>query len=156
LHRCLMTKLVPTITAAALLILTGCAPSSSMPAKPRETPGLNAALTEDTATIEQKVKLAAANKKIDELTADVDTLKMNSQTIEFQLLKQRLEALEAIVYRRGGSSDAAGNAAKGTLPALEETNSSTSRSRVRNPVVVPGTSRPATKKETDAFAKGDK
>lgn len=149
-----MTKLVPTITAAALLILTGCAPSSSMPAKPRETPGLNAALTEDTATIEQNVKLAAANKKIDELTADVDTLKINSQTIEFQLLKQRLEALEAIVYRRGGSPAATDNAAKGTLPALEATNSSTSPSRVRKPVVVPGTIRPATKKETDAFAKG--
>jgi hypothetical protein len=125
-----------------------------MPAKPRQTPGLNAALNEDTATIEQNVKLAAANKKINELTADVDTLKMNSQTLELQLLKQRLEALEAIVYRRGGSPAATDNAAKGTLPALEATNSSTPPSRARKPIVVPSTSRPATKKETDAFAKG--
>jgi hypothetical protein len=125
-----------------------------MPAKPRETPGLNAALTEDVAVIQQKVQLAAANKKINELTADVDTLKVNSQTLELQLLKQRLEALEAIVYRREGSPAATDNAAKGTLPALEATNSSTSPSRVRKPIVVPGASRPATKKETDAFAKG--
>jgi hypothetical protein len=152
-----MTKCVPPISAAALLFLTACGPSSSMPAKPPNMTASHAALIEDTASIEANVRLAAANKRIDDLTAEVDTLRTNPQTIELELLKQRLEALEAIVYKRESNSPkVADDAVKGTVPALGAANSATVPPRVRKPAAALGSSRPATRDETDAFAKGGK
>ena len=56
------------------------------------------AIERDVTAIEGGVRLAAANKRIDELEHQVAELQTNPQTIELDLLKARVEALETRTY----------------------------------------------------------
>lgn len=108
------------------------------------------AIQDDVAGIEQNVRLAAANKRIDALQAEVAALKVNPQTIEVALLKQRLEAVETAVYARGDDRpDQAAAAGKDTPPVI-----ATKPKPARQAPLEARPARPATKGEQEAFAKG--
>lgn len=60
----------------------------------------NMAIERDVASIKENAQIAAVNKRLDELEAEVSALKTNSQTIDIDLLRQRLEAVETVAYSR--------------------------------------------------------
>jgi hypothetical protein len=151
-----MDKVVPLFAAAALLSVGACNSGSGTPSKLTKTVAGDEAIDRDASAIEAKVRLSAANKRIDDLEAKTEDLKTNSQSIDLELVRQRLEALEAKVYLSGDD-----NPSTAGMPIKEQTNrsdlqeekSSASPSRLRKSPVLSRPTRAATKDEADAFAR---
>jgi hypothetical protein len=83
---------------SVLLALCGCG-SQPHESKP-EHRSATEAIERDVTAIEEGVRLAAANKRIDDLERQVADLKTNPQTIELDLLKARVEAVETKIYAK--------------------------------------------------------
>lgn len=163
-----MIKGQTTILLAILLNLPGCDNASRAPTKALKTTTQDVTIQKDVAAIEQGVRLAAANKRIDQLETEVENLKTNPQTLQLDLLKQRLEAVETKVYARDDDQPGQNKIA----PAKPPPDRATSAVRplvsaqrppavaepkpVRKPVPFPAALRPATKAEAVAFAKGER
>jgi uncharacterized lipoprotein YajG len=151
-----MRKVVSLSAAAALLFLGACNIGSGTPSKSTKMVSGDEAIDRDASAIEVNVRLSAANKRIDDLEAKIEFLKTNSQSIDLELVKKRLEALEAKGYL--SSDDNPSNAemtneAQTTRSELQKEKSSALPSLSRKSPVLPRLSRAATKDETDAFAK---
>jgi len=161
-----MIKFALTVALLSLLSLSGCDRVGQTPTKASSTTTQNVGIEADVAVMEQGVRLAAANKRIDELEARVEALKTNPQSIQVDLLKQRLEAIEKIVYARNYvGSDTVGHVHSNSAPdrtgATVRPNATTVTSRTatdpkqqRKTTVKLPTSRPATTAEAEAFTKG--
>jgi hypothetical protein len=83
---------------SVLLALCGC--GSQPHASKQEHRSATEAIERDVTAIEGGVRLAAANKRIDDLERQVADLKTNSQTIELDLLKARVETIETKIYAK--------------------------------------------------------
>jgi len=113
-----MNRYAFALTSAASILLAGCGDGSRTPATAPEAKPANSAnmaIERDVATLKEDASIAAVNKRLDELEAEVSALKTNSQTIEIDLLKQRLQAVESTVYAR---DDYRGAAAGTGQPAI--------------------------------------
>lgn len=137
---------------AVLLGLAGCDSDSRSPSKAPSTVAQDVALEKDVSGIETTVRLAAANKRIDALQSEVDALIVNPQTLDMTMLKQRLEALELVVYTSTNqdadtTTASASPSAKAATPDVKST-------QVRNGSRESRVSRAATKAEAEAFSKG--
>ncbi len=149
-----MIKLTRPFTPAMLFTLTACGAISGTPDQAPGKTTQNIAIEKDVASIEQSVRIAAANKRIDELQAEVEALRMNPQTIEIATLKQRLEAVESDVYARNDDRpDPAAPSLKKPMSAVGTANAATP---ARKTVPSAPTTKLASKAEADAFSKGDK
>lgn len=145
------------VASAALLLLAGCDGTGHKSQKAPNTTARDVGIESDVDGIEEKVRLAAANKRIDQLQAEVEALKVTPQTLDMAMLKQRVEAIEEAVYAR--ADDRRSGA---TFEAKKAAPSSTSDAPVAKPTAKPASARktqptparPATKTEADAFAKG--
>jgi TolA-binding protein len=155
-----MRKVVPlsaTATATAVLLFVGaCNSGSGTPSKPTKMVVGDEVIDRDASAIEMNVRLSAANKRIDDLEAKIEVLKTNSQSIDLELVKQRVEVLESKVYL--GTDDNSSKAEKAnkkqtTRSYLQEEKPSALPSLLRKSPVLPRLSRVATKDEADAFAK---
>ena len=123
-----------------LFTLASCDADTRAASAPRSATTQEAAIEKDAASIEGGVRLAAANKRLEQLEAEVENLKTNPQSIELGLLKQRLEAVEKVVYSRDTDR-----------PDADDTTTS-GPNRKSQPQSK--ASRVATKAEADAFTKG--
>ena len=107
-----MTPHASTYLFAALLLLVGCDTGDRTPSKRPDAPqrpevgAANTAIERDVASIKENAQIAAVNKRLDELEAEVSALKTNSQTIDIDLLKQRLAAVETAAYSRDANQSA--------------------------------------------------
>ncbi|RYF49163.1 MAG: hypothetical protein EOO38_08520 [Cytophagaceae bacterium] len=135
-----------------LLGLAGCDSDSRSPSKAPSTIAQDVELEKDVSGIETTVRLAAANKRIDALQSQVDALRVNPQTLDMTMLKQRLEALELVVYTSTNqdadtTTASASPSAKAATPDVKST-------QVRKGSRESRVSRAATKAEAEAFSKG--
>lgn len=153
-HHIGMTKFALRFASATLLCLAGCDGDVLPRAKAGSTTTQDIAIEKDVSGIETGVRLAAANKRIDELEAQVEALKVSPQTVEITLLKQRLEAVELAVYEPRTDRTDADVAVPQKANASKRAAEDVKPAPVRKAAPEPKVSRPATKAEADAFAKG--
>lgn len=152
-----MTRHAVAFTLITLLLLGGCERTSRVPSTVPDTAAQNIAMEREVAGIEQGVRLAAANKRLDELEAEVETLKADQPSADVAALKQRLEAVESSVYAGNVGQPSVNEAtAKKAAPSSVGT-SSTKPAPIKKSVPATKTAaviKPATKAEADAFAAG--
>lgn len=153
-HHIGMTKFALRFASATLLCLAGCDGDVLPRTKAGSTTTQDIAIEKDVLGIEAGVRLAAANKRIDELEAQVEALKVNPQTVDITLLKQRLEAVELAVYEPRADRTNANVADPKKVTPSKPTADDVKPVPVRKAAPEPKVSRPATKAEADAFAKG--
>lgn len=152
-----MIKYAFPIASAALLLLAGCDGTNDKAQKAPNATAQDVGIEKDVAGIEENVRLAAANKRIDQLQAEVEALKVNPQTIDMAMLKQRVEAVEEAVYARAddrgsGATSEAKNAAPSTTTDTPVAKPTAKPASTRKTQPMPA--RSATKIEADTFAKG--
>ena len=139
---------------AVLLGLAGCDSDSRSPSKAPSTVVQDVALEKDVSGIETTVRLAAANKRIDALQSEVDALKVNPQTLDMTMLKQRLEAVELVVYTSTTNHQGADAGATSASPSAKAATPDVKSTQVRKASRDSRVSRVATKAEAEAFSKG--
>ena len=139
---------------AVLLGLAGCDRDSRSPSRAPSTVAQDVALEKDVSGIETTVRLAAANKRIDALQSEVDALRVNPQTLDMTMLKQRLEALELVVYTSTDNHQDADATTASAPSAAKAATSDVKSTQVRKGSRESRVSRAATKAEAEAFSKG--
>ena len=139
---------------AVLLGLVGCDSDSRSPSKAPSTVLQDVALEKDVSGLETTVRLAAANKRIDALQSEVDALRVNPQTLDMTMLKQRLEALELVVYTSTNNHQDAEAAAASASPSAKTATPDVKSTQVRKGSQESRVSRVATKAEAEAFSMG--
>lgn len=109
--------------------------------------------------MEESARLAVANKRLDELEAEVETLKADQPSADVAMLKKRVEAVELSVYSRDIDPPNSGavitkKAASSSVPAKpsakpvpEKNAAAGTKTRVL---------KPATKADVEAFEKGNR
>lgn len=139
---------------AVLLALAGCDSDSRSPSKAPSTVAQDVALEKDVSGIETTVRLAAANTRIDALQSEVDALRVNPQTLDMTMLKQRLEALELVVYTSTNNHQDADTTTASASPSAKAATPDVKSTQVRKGSRESRVSRAATKAEAEAFSKG--
>jgi uncharacterized coiled-coil protein SlyX len=81
------------LSFACLVFMTGCDRSSLHAAVTNDA--AQDAVTEDVNRMEAEVRIAAANKRIDELERQVGELQSNPEKLDLEVLTSRVAALEA-------------------------------------------------------------
>ncbi|MEG3167856.1 hypothetical protein U1737_06545 [Sphingomonas sp. LB3N6] len=107
-----------TTSLACLILVAGCDRASSpTPDKPKAAQDQ---IDADIDRIQTDIRIAAANKRIDELTRQVGALQSTPDKLDLELLTSRVEALEAKIYGAASSPD---------MPAEKSTSDSGQPSR---------------------------
>ncbi len=124
-----MTYFCKTIMSLACLILVaGCDQVSTSTPTPTPTPTPAAAkdpITADVDRMEAGIRIAAANKRIDELERQVAALQATPEKLDLELLANRVAALEAKV---GGDASSPGTPLRKTTSEPGQTPRSSSKS----------------------------
>lgn len=96
-----MTRALLTACLALALFPAACDRQPGGDPAPRTTPAANAAMSGEARQIdalETRIRLEQAEKRIADLERQVGELRDNPQTLDLDLLRKRLEAVEARVY----------------------------------------------------------
>lgn len=88
---------------ACLILVAGC--DQPLTPKPAATKVTRDPITADVNRLEAGIRIAAANKRIDELERQVGALQATPEKLDLELLTNRVEALEA---RAGGDASSPG------------------------------------------------
>ena len=99
-----MTNFSKTIMSLACLILVAGCDQASTPT-PKAAKAAEDPITADVDRMEAGIRIAAANKRIDELEREVGALQATPEKLDLELLTNRVEALEAKV---GGDASSPG------------------------------------------------
>jgi hypothetical protein len=155
-----MTRNAITVAFAALLLLGGCERPSPTPSAAPDTAEQKVALEKEVAGMEETARLVVANKRLDELEAEVETLKADQSSADVAMLKQRLEAVELSVYSKDIDQPKTG-AAAAKKPAALSVPAKPPVKPVSDKTAAAGTKtsrvlKPATKADVEAFEKGNR
>lgn len=91
------------LVALAVAALVACDQQAPRTATPQRASAVSQELVTEpdrVDAIEQRVRMEQTDKRIGELEAQVAELRDNPQTLQVDLLKKRLEAVEARVYAK--------------------------------------------------------
>jgi len=160
LHSEQMTKNATIIASAALLLLGGCDRTNRTPSTAPNTAAQKVALEKEVAGMEETARLAVANKRLDELEAEVETLKADQSSADVAMLKQRLESVELSVYSKAIDQPNTGAARTKEATSVSVSAKPSVRLVADNKAAAGvKTSRilkPATKADVEAFEKGNR
>jgi hypothetical protein len=155
-----MTKNAIIVASAALLLLGGCDRTNRTPSTAPNTVAQKVSLEKEVAGMEETARLAVANKRLDELEAEVETLKADQSSADVAMLRQRLEAVELSVYSKAIDQPNTGaarteEAASLSVPAKRSVRPVLDK-KAGAGVKTSRILKPATKADVEAFEKGNR
>lgn len=111
-----MTLFLKAITSlSCLTLMAGCDQMSAPTSKPTAAKVVEDPLKADVERMEAGIRIAAANKRIDELERQVGALQATPEKLDLSLLTDRVAALEA---KAGSDASSSGKAAGQTMSGV--------------------------------------